>query len=323
MPKIVIGLKGSSTSGNFAHKGRPGKIGGSVPVNASAGAIPYTGKLYNASKPGNELRQTDFVPGQGAAQLDAIMPDEDLHLDGPNVKWTVGQNISDYQLANGQVPGYRAIYPDELHTSRDALWPQSYKLGGGFINTSPPNPKEMQPGVFKFWATSGTAQGAEKGSNPHCSYIREAADKHLGIAGDPPPSIALYKQSDSLYNGIAQNMVNSIAAAAPEQPALWRGVGTKYGNQLRAASVGDKVIFSLASTSRDATVAHGYAGSSDVHGNTIMRIQPGARGLAVNNYYKHDQEVITGGVFEVLGQSTARDGTIVVDLRQIEVHTWQ
>lgn len=76
------------------------------------------------------------------------------------------------------------------------------------------------------------------------------------------------------------------------------------------------------SLSRDANVANSYAGLTD---GLIIRVAPGSKGIDVSSVGKisHDQEVVSGGKYEVVGKSKTSSGRTVVDVRQVETHKWQ
>lgn len=63
---VRVGLKGGSGSGNFGHRGRPGKLGGSTPKGAGAGGL---------SDPRGDLRAADDVGTYGIGSYKAIDKD--------------------------------------------------------------------------------------------------------------------------------------------------------------------------------------------------------------------------------------------------------
>lgn len=53
--KIIVSFKGSASSGNHGHSGRPGKIGGSASTNPYENNAGYTASRKNPYVPGGYL----------------------------------------------------------------------------------------------------------------------------------------------------------------------------------------------------------------------------------------------------------------------------
>lgn len=266
--------------------------------------------------------------GTGAEHLDHVyQTEEEQRVHSINVEHE-GPGPYDFKLKSGT--DFPAVHPDEPHNGRDAMWPTNFvgKTGGGYIDTSPKTQPVVSGQAMKYWSTGGTARAMNEGSDPHHSLIREVADQHFNIKSSGVSPSALYPASSSSYSSMAKSMVEAIGKSEPAQPSLWRGVYGGMAEQLSTAKIGDEVKWSLGSTSRDPTVAVSYAGASVKDGSStgkpiIMRIEPGARGIANRKFYTHDQEVITGGKFKVTGVSQSKKlGVMVVDLKQVEVLKW-
>lgn len=297
-----------------------------------------------AEQHGAPLRETKFVPGDGADQFQRITNygedgNDSIHTSfkgysngGYGEQTSVKTPDADHKIANYELktgangewhPMFRAVYPDEPHSSRDGDWPHTYvgRPGqGGYVNTSPGNSSSISKEAFKFWETAGTVKGANAGSNPQCGIIREAADKHFAIPthGDPRRSV-LFPIDSNKADSLAKSMYQGIEKAQPAQPILWRGMGN--APELKSAKVGDTMHTSLMSTSRGAHAAKGYMGSSE--NGVMLRIAPGSRGVAIESgRYSHDQEVVSGGKFRIVGKSNLPGGQTVLDVEQIEVPAW-
>lgn len=292
--------------------------GGGVDPTCGAGghksmSLPIEGRLF-----------TDIKPGNGAEHFNHVTNAKN----GPNVRWT-GPDEHDYTLPgreirdSGGVTDFRAVHPDEPHSVRDGTWTKgayARTSGGGFLDTSPPNPSGISTTAIKYWETAGTSKGTNAGENPQHSVIRAAADAHLGILGPPPENIEIGRLNLEKAESLAKNLVNSIEKASPSQPTLWRGIDGDQAKALSSSRDGDSVVFSLGSHSRDANAAKVYAGSQGV----VLRILPGARGISTGNArFAQDQEVITGGHFKVVGKSVSQQGLMIVDLQQTGVHQWK
>jgi RNA polymerase sigma factor (sigma-70 family) len=288
-----------------------GPGGGVDPSCSPSSSLPLEGRVF------------DPTGKTGAEHFDHVVVEVG---EGPNVVKTGPDKYDDTSVRGreirdaGGISVHRLIHPDEPHSPRDYNDLMMYRTNyhdtkKGYLDTSPENPTGISAKALKFWCTSGTKAGEKAGISPQHSVIRAAADRHLGIAPSPQDGITIGKLSDEDAGKLAKNLVDSLEKAPPTQPTLWRGVSRELGAKLQEAAHGDLISFSLGSTSRDANVAKGY-------GSTIMRILPGAKGIAVREHFHHDQEVITGGTFKVVGKSTTKEGHVVIDLVQHSTHRW-
>jgi hypothetical protein len=111
----------------------------------------------------------------------------------------------------------------------------------------------------------------------------------------------------------ASDMLASINNGAEGQPVLWRGMDTtesKAKQSVGKAKAGDTFVLGLASTSRNVYAAVRY---SDDEQPVLLRVEEGSKGISIGDraLYRHDQEVITSGRFEV------------VEVEKVTVPKWQ
>lgn len=163
--------------------------------------------------------------------------------------------------------------------------------------------------------------------NQYVELYRQYAAEQLGLEAPTSPMApggylnyltqrGFGGSSTETAKGHATAMLNAIANGSPTQPALYRGIVAKPTDvnsqnlvkQLTSLKPGDTIDMPLVSTTRSLGVAAWYAADrvSGVSDKVIMKIQPGARGVAVpakSSYYPADHEVVTSGKFEVVGIS--------------------
>lgn len=271
-----------------------------------------------------EIRMLGFDPSQPRDEQGRWTDSGSEHYDRVVLPHGTREGINVAWDDHPEYPGYsykkemRAVHPDEPHVGADVT--AAVSQGKGIVDTSPENAR-VSAKALKDWS-KGTTKEYNAGESPHHDLIREAADRHFGIESGGVHNER--RRSQEEYEEHAKSLVNAIAEGRPEQPTLWRGIGDTYAERLAAATPGDEVRFSLGSTSRDAQAASIYGSS------TLLRIEPGSRGIANRKYFEHDQEVITGGHFQILRlDKTERknfDGTprpvTIITLRQIRTPKW-
>jgi hypothetical protein len=219
------------------------------------------------------------------------------------------------------------IRPDQPHTAKDivsigqainssAQIDEDWGLNNDTdkkltVNTSPRNKGPVKSGTLSRWE-----KGWETDYNnlPYCKEIASHAAYLMGQVDAPverwgrdrgsrAPSEAMLAQD-------AKDLLASIHQGVEGQPVLWRGLEPSRSatkGLVDKAQVGDTLTLGLASTSRDAIAAAKYTQAYSGESKPIlMRIEEGSKGVSLGDraLYRHDQEVITSGKFEVVGVQT-------------------
>jgi len=214
------------------------------------------------------------------------------------------------------------VRPDEPHTPQDirtlgVAWNSSAQLeeDSGLandtekkltVNTSPRNRGPVKSGTLSRW---------EKGwetdyyNMPYCKEIASHAAYLMGQIDAPVERwgrrTGFRAPSDSMLAQDAKDLLAGVNQGVEGQPVLWRGLDTRQSAAKKAvadAKVGDTMTLGLASTSRDLLAAAKYTPSySEGVPLVVMRIEEGSKGVSIGDraVYRHDQEVITSGKFEV------------------------
>lgn len=226
------------------------------------------------------------------------------------------------------------VRPDEPHTPQDirtlgAAWHSSARLEENTglanqtervlsVNTSPKNKGPVKSGTLGRWEK---AWETDYHNLPYCKEIASHAAYLMGQVDAPverwgrregfkAPSEAMLAQD-------AKDLLASVNQGVEGQPVLWRGLDTRQSAAKKAvgdAKVGDTMTLGLASTSRDLLAAAKYAPSySEGVPLVMMRIEEGSKGVSIGDraLYRHDQEVITSGKFEV------------TEIQEVTVPKWQ
>jgi hypothetical protein len=149
---------------------------------------------------------------------------------------------------------------------------------------------------------------------PYCKEIASHAAYLMGQIDAPVERwgrrTGFRAPSEAMLAQDAKDLLASINQGVEGQPVLWRGLEPSRSatkGLVDKAQVGDTLTLGLAATSRDAIAAAKYteAWKGD---NTpiIMRIEEGSKGVSLGDraLYRHDQEVITSGRFEVVEVQT-------------------
>lgn len=224
-----------------------------------------------------------------------------------------------------------AVRPDEPHTPTDIVslgewWNHSSKLGENRSlerqlseNTSPTNKGPVKSGTLRRWEEPYENDYLNQ---PYCKEIALHAAYLMGQTGEPPPPrivpSGFRTPSEAMLTKDANDLLASVNQGTEAQPVLWRGLDTDRSaakKSLMKAQVGDTVTLGLASTSRDLIAAAKYSPIDDSGTNSrvIMRIEEGSKGVSLGNraLYRHDQEVITSGKFQI------------TDVEEIQIPSWQ
>jgi hypothetical protein len=241
---------------------------------------------------------------------------------------------------------WRTFRPDEPHIAQDE-WPANTErwremLGDDpppiIVDTSPPNPATRGlDGAIKHWIIGSTAGGRRR-----FPWFREIRTEFAALVGmeapeprdsrgshevEGPPSTWPTTEKARRY---AEALRAGIAAAEPAQPELWRGLEGSPADErvaaLLAAAPGDEMTLLPASFTRDPAQALVYGASE--HPALLLRVLPGARGVADKKPLLSDQEVITAGQFQVVDvergaipqiEYRGYDDVTIVTLRQTGV----
>ncbi len=337
VPTLYAPGAGAKFKGNTLNADAAGPNCGTGPGGFRPGNTCAAGGGGLEARPMRLFGETP-APGNGGRHLDHVTVGEGEH--GALVRFKGYEDVegydkvvrksAEYELVGreereaGRETVLRDVHPDEPHSGRDHAYVKGYALakGGGFVDTSPENPGGVSATALKFWSTPGTKKAKEKGGNPQHSVIRDAADRKFGVAGSGADKHVVDPLPPDKAEAHAKNLINKIADAPPAQPTLWRGIYGDQGAAVLGAAPGDTLRFTLGSTSRDANAARVYAGQRP--DSVMVRILPGARGVANRDHYAHDQEVVTGGTFEVVGRSVSeKTGLTVVDVVQKDVFRWK
>jgi len=190
------------------------------------------------------------------------------------------------------------VHPDSRHSMGDVSGASMYERGKGahFVDTSPDNPAGLSQTAMTHWSTPGSKSVWEKGGTVHHAEIRDGAARQLGlpVTGTKANGVILNPKTPEQYEAWGKNMTNSIDKAPAAQPTLWRGVHGEHGAALMAMKPDEEFDLGLSSTSRDVNAASSYGSEA------MLRIRPGAKGVAERKHLTHDQEVVTQGKFKVL-----------------------
>ena len=189
------------------------------------------------------------------------------------------------------------------------------------MNTSPKNPAGLDRAGLVYWERSNMVKYTGYGEQNYCSSLGYYASIYAGY-GEPftkPDNSyrTIHKVNEGRLVDLASNLVDSLRNAPSSQPTLWRGIGASHQEEIknggkitRDSQVGDTFTVGLGATSRSIAAAQFYATPYTYNTNedgipTLMRIKAGSQGLALSpkmSAYPHDQEVITGGKFKIVGK---------------------
>ena len=219
------------------------------------------------------------------------------------------------------------IRPDQPHTAQDIAsmgqaWNSSAQISEDWglnnttdkqltVNTSPRNRGPVKVGTLSRWEKAWVN---DYNDLPYCKEIASHAAYLMGQIDAPVERWGRRQgfkaPSDSMLAQDAKDLLASINQGVTGQPVLWRGLEPSRSatkGLVDKAEVGDTLTLGLASTSRDAIAATKYtlAWKGD-NKPIIMRIEAGSKGVSLGDraLYRHDQEVITSGKFEVIEVQT-------------------
>jgi len=213
------------------------------------------------------------------------------------------------------------------------------------IPNSPPNPKGLNPRAVYNWVDGPFRRDHPK-QFPINDMIRHIA---CGLLGLPLPrwrSINFRKNDTYIHDedfvNRTKNLIESIDAATPNQPTLWRGLRGSYGKgttddasqvqQVTNLQVGDSFVSPIFSSSRSKDVAQLMYGIHTTRQgdppSIVIKIEAGAKGLKTS-VIPNDHEVLTGGKFVVTARTESKQqitsGTetwehpfIVIAVRQVD-----
>jgi hypothetical protein len=219
------------------------------------------------------------------------------------------------------------IRPDQPHTARDIssvgqIWNSSAQISEDWglsntidkqltVNTSPRNRGPVKAGTLSRWEK---AWESDYYNMPYCKEIASHAAYLMGQVDAPVERwgrrTGFRAPSEAMLAQDAKDLLASINQGVEGQPVLWRGLEPSRSatkGLVDKAQVGDTLTLGLAATSRDAIAAakytQAYSGESKP---IIMRIEEGSKGVSLGDraLYRHDQEVITSGRFEVVEVQT-------------------
>jgi len=245
-------------------------------------------------------------------QLRTLPPEQEVRLalevTSANMRWTGAapvrpdepHDVEDTTVLYGEVPWGDG----RVDVRREAL----SKL---VVNTSPPNVRDVS-GSLRRWEEP---YENDPTGQPYVTIIAKFAAAMTGDA--PPPQEPWSGFSDrvpknshpsmEMLQRDAKVLVQTLNDNPAEQPVLWRGfaASSEAKEVIASAEEGDTFRMGLASASRDFRAAAKYSRSQD-GGDTpiIMRIEAGSRGIQFGDkaIYVQDQEVVTGGEFEVVSR---------------------
>ncbi|NBR70512.1 MAG: hypothetical protein EBT75_00185 [Proteobacteria bacterium] len=223
-----------------------------------------------------------------------------------------------------------AIRPDQPHTPQDifhlSLRSDNTAQEGedqGYnsetekkltLNTSPRNAGPVKTATLGRWEKAWLD---DPYNNNYCKDIAHHAANIMGQRDTRPgpfdTSMGGRTPSQEMLRKDATDMLASINNGTEGQPVLWRGIDTRHSQAKKNvgnADAGDTFVLGLASTSRDVFAAVRYSRDEQP---VLLRIEEGSKGISIGDraIYRHDQEVITSGRFEV------------VEVEKITVPRWQ
>jgi hypothetical protein len=182
------------------------------------------------------------------------------------------------------------------------------------LNTSPRNAGPVKSATLGRWEKAWLD---DPYNDNYCRDIAYHAAHIMGQRKTPPEPVDTgmggRTPSQEMLRKDATDMLASINNGAEGQPVLWRGIDpteSKAKQSVAKAIVGDTFVLGLASTSRNVYAAVRY---SDDEKPILLRVEEGSKGISLGDraLYRHDQEVITSGRFEV------------VEVEKIAVPRWQ
>jgi hypothetical protein len=187
------------------------------------------------------------------------------------------------------------------------------------IPNSPPNPKGLNARAIFNWVDGPFRRGHPR-QYPINDMIRHIANGLLGLPLPRFRGIRFRKNDtyipDEDFVNRTKNLIESIDAAEPKQPTLWRGLRGSWsrGNpeesvqhqQMLNLEVGQSFVSPIFSSSRSKGVATNlYATHLVQKGDPpsiVLKIEAGAKGLRTS-VIPNDHEVLTGGKFTVTAKT--------------------